>query len=208
MTKADIIRTLHVKDDRVTIAIRELAEKYPSIKKKFVNGKLWMGTEFNLEEAKLIYKKLGRNELEILLIEENWREVPETDVFTIKGTNKFLAEKNCKEKKCCNNCKFLKGKTTKVIPRPYCDVYKKLLDATTIKISETKSRFVNIYEDYCSSYVYAELEQPRRWYKQFAPMNLNQFGKTDFVNGIERKRLDKQRKKNEPITIVTQLGFD
>lgn len=208
MTKTDIIRTLHVDKKRVITAIRELAEEYPNFKKKFINGKLWIRTEFCLEEVKLIYKKLGRNELEILLMEENWQDVSETDVFTIKGTNKFLAEENCKEKKCCNNCKFLKGKTTKIMPRPYCDVYKKLLDITTIKISETKSRIVNIYEDYCSSYVSAELEQPRRWYKQFAPMNLNQFGKTNFINGIERKRLDKQRKQNEPITIVTQLGFD
>lgn len=208
MRRKEIIESLRVDKKKVTAILKDLAKEYPSFQKKYVNGKLRAGTEFNFEETKLIYKRLGRNELELLLLKENWQEVSENDIYTIKGTNKFLTEENCIDKKCCNNCKFLKGKITKAIARPYCSVYEKLLDVAKVKIGKTKSKNINIYEDYCSSYVQKENNEIRRWYKKNAPMNLNQYGKTDSVNGIKRDRLDKKRKRNEPITIVTCLGFD
>jgi hypothetical protein len=200
MKESEIVHLLKVWDKSVNKAIKAAAEYTPSIKSKFVDGKLWFGTEFNLEETKIIFKELHRNELELILLEENWKEVPEKDIYTIKGTLEYL--KKFEENpfiKCCNTCKYLKGLvTTTIMPRPYCSLYEKFL----------YSMPANVYEDYCSSYTYVKLPKARQWYKDNAPSNLNQYGETDTVNGVERSKLNYQRKREEPIRLVNQVGFD
>lgn len=208
MTESEIIRNLKLGTTTVTEAIKRAAEKTPSIKKKYIDGKLWCCTQFNLEEAKAIYKELGCNELQLTLLEENWIEKPATDVYTITGTNKAIIENNL-TKKCCNTCEFLIGKTSSSINlRPYCNLYKKLLDKTVVPITKNKFRKVNVYSDYCVNYSYKKQDKLRMWYKKNAPTNLNQYGRIDTTNGIEQEKLNTHRKRNEPIILVNQIGFD
>lgn len=200
MKEYEIVKLLKVWDKSVRAAIKTAAEYTPSIKSKLVNDEIWYGAEFNLEETKIIFKELHRNELELILLEENWKDAPEKDIYTIKGTLEYL--KKFEEDpliKCCNTCKYLKGKiTTTIMPRPYCSLYGKFLYLIP----------ANVYEDYCSSYTYVKLPKARQWYKDNAPSNLNQYGETNTVNGIERSKLNYQRKKGEPIRLVNQVGFD
>lgn len=208
MTEAEITRNLKLGTTTVVEAIKRVAEQTPSIKKKYIDGKLWCGTQFSLEETKAIYKELGCNELQITLLEENWIEKSPIDVYTITGTNKTIIENNL-TKRCCNTCEFLVGKTSSSINlRPYCKLYNKLLDRVLIPISKSKFRKFNVYDDYCKNYSYKKQDKLRMWYKENAPTNLNQYGKLDTTNGIEQEKLNVQRKRNEPIILVNQVGFD
>ena len=83
MTQTDITRTLHVDEKTVHKAVVTTISKFPRLQKYIVNGKLFCNTQFNLEETIEIYKQLGRNDLEIIVLKENWKEVPETDVKKI-----------------------------------------------------------------------------------------------------------------------------
>lgn len=200
MTQAEIERIFHQEHHKTIDAIKSASEKMQSIKNKYVNGKLWFNTNFNLEETKLICKELGLNELQLILLEENFEDKPDTDVYTIKGTNEYLRkfEQNPKIK-CCNTCKYLVGKVKNFgMPRPFCSLYNKSLTALNAKV----------YEDYCASYTYIKLPKGRQWYKENAPSNLNAFGETTTLNGIDKSKMQKQRKKNEPIIYLNKVGFD
>ena len=167
MTQSEIIKKLGKTKTDIQNALHKLSETIPSIKKKIVDGKLWYD-DFSLEETILIYKELNSNFLQIELLKENWIEKGPTDLITINGTQAFLQKyKNNPKIKCCNTCKYLKGLVNKTImPQPYCSVYECLLTKINAKV----------YEDWCTSYVYAELPKPRQWFKESAPSNLNMFG--------------------------------
>lgn len=199
MTELQIIRNLHKEYSFIIETIRKLSEIMPSIKRKYCNGKLWPGTEFNLKETTAIYKAAGANELQLTLLEENWVDKVSPEVYTIKGTEDYVRKFNENNRiKCCNTCEYLRGKTTdKIIPKPFCSVYEKFL----------RNFNANVYEDYCNSYKYNGLLMPRLWYKDNAPINLNKFGKTDTINGIERSRLNVEKKKGDPVIIVDKVGF-
>lgn len=168
MTETEICKNLRKKQEFVKQAIYKLAETTPSIQKKLFNHKILYNTDFSLEETLLIYKELNANFLQIELLKENWIEKGPSDLITINGTQAFLQKyKNNPKIKCCNTCKYLKGLVNKTImPQPYCSVYECLLTKINAKV----------YEDWCTSYVYAELPKPRQWFKESAPSNLNMFG--------------------------------
>ncbi len=200
MTQAEIIKMFNKQSNDVVAAVRRASEKIPSIKNKYVNGRLWFNTNFNLEETREICKELKLNELQIIYMEENFQERPETDVYTISGTNAFLLEfKKNPTIKCCNTCKFLKGKASmSEMPKPFCSLYNKYLESFDAKV----------YEDYCNSYLYLKLEQPRQWFKDNAPANLDIFGNTNTINGIKRDKMQVHRKRNEPIRYANRVGLD
>ena len=199
MTQIQITRHLKIHSELVVNAIKKLSESIPSIKSKYVNGRLWNGAEFNLEETEAIFKELGANELQIIYMEENWKEPKLTDIYTIKGTQEFLKQFAENPKiQCCNTCSYLKGKASGLkMPKPYCSLYGKLLETFNAKV----------YEDYCSSYTYSNLQKPRQWFKESAPHNLNMYGEVNTINGIENDKLQAERKSNEPVKHVGQIGF-
>lgn len=200
MTQAELSRNYNVHVDKILAATKKTAETMPSIKSKFINGKLWCNTQFNLEETKAICTELGFNKLQLILLEENFKEVPETDVITIRGTKAYLKEfeKNPKIQ-CCNTCEYLKGKCSdNGMPKPFCSLYNRYLN----------SMKANVYEDWCSSYTYIKLPKARQWFKDNAPHNLNMYGEVNTINGIDKSKLQVQRKRNEPVIIVNKIGFD
>lgn len=200
MTLDEIAKKLKLRNDTVIKAVKSLCEKDINFRNRFVIDKIYFKSEFSLEETKRIYKELGCNLLQITTLEETWKGDKLIDVFTIKGTQNFLEEyKKNPKKSCCNNCKYLKGCSVEglLMPQPYCSVYQRLLKDINAKV----------YEDWCSSYVYANLPKPRQWYKENAPVNLNMYGETNTVNGINREELNKTRESNEKIKIVNKVGF-
>jgi len=202
MTQTEITEALHDNFPVVHKAILKVAERMPSIKEKFYDGKLPCNCHFTLEECEEIYKELDANPLEMIYLRENFKE-EYTDVYEISGTHKFLADyKKDQNIKCCNTCKFCVGKTSEnsFIPKPYCKVYGKFLSSFNAKV----------YEDYCSSYAKTKLPKPRMWYKNNAPINLNPFGETDTINGIKKEKMYEAKKRSVPNTIirVNQVGFD
>lgn len=199
MTSAEISKHLKLAQCTVSQAVKRAAEYTESIKKKFVNGSLWFCTEFTLEETKIIFKELNATDFQIILMEENWKETVETDVITIKGTNRFLSDfEKDPYIQCCNTCKYLVGKVTTKMPRPFCSLYNKFLESFN----------ANVYEDWCSSYCYLELPKARRWYKDNAPINLNMFGEIGTINGINNEDLQKHRRNGDPVIHVNQIDFD
>ena len=199
MTSAQISKTTHIHDSLVAQAIERASEYTPSIASKYVNGRLWFATEFNLEETKTILKELKCSRLMAIYIEENWKETAETDVITIKGTNKFVEDwKKNPHIQCCNTCKYICGKVAGYkMPQPFCKVYNTYLYK------------YNVYEDYCSSYKYLELPKPRKWFKENAPTNLNMYGETDTVNGVKKEEfVSGEEWGNRPVELVNQVGFD
>lgn len=199
MTQTDITRTLHVDEKTVHKAVVTTISKFPRLQKYIVNGKLFCNTQFNLEETIEIYKQLGRNDLEIIVLKENWKEVPETDVITIKGTLEFIKRFNADPTiKCCNTCKYLKGKAlNSKMPKPYCSLYKMLLESMNAKV----------YEDWCSSYSYIKFTKPRQWFNERAPHNLNVFGDTNTVNGIDKSQFKTERSVKDTVVLVNEVGF-
>ena len=202
MTQKDIINTLHKTNLLVHEAIEKVAERVPSIKAKFYDGRLPSNTHFTLVECEEIYKELNANPLQLIFLRENFKE-GYTDVYEINGTHKFLEEyKNNPNIKCCNTCKYCIGMTSSshIVPHPYCEVYKAYLSSFDAKV----------YEDWCSSYLKAKLPKPRQWFKDNAPINLNSFGETDTINGIEKSKMYAAKQRSVPNTIVrvNQVGFD
>lgn len=200
MTQAEISRTFNIDNQKIIQAIKKVSEKLPSVKSKYINGKLWYNTQFNLEETKEICKELQLNELQLIILEENFQEVPETDVYTIKGTKAYLEKfKKNPKIRCCNTCEYLKGKCYNIsMPKPYCSLYGKLLENMN----------ANVYEDYCNSYTYIKLPKARQWFKENAPYNLNMYGETNTINGIDKSKMQVQRKRNDPVIILNKIGFD
>lgn len=199
MTQAQMTRILKKRDSDILEAIQKAAEYTPSIAKKFINGRLWYNTQFTLSETKAILKELHCSKLQCIYIEENFQEVPETDVYTIKGTNKFVMDwKKNPHIQCCNTCKYICGKVAGYkMPQPFCKVYNTYLYK------------YNVYEDYCSSYEYLELPKPRKWFKENAARNLNMYGETDTVNGVKKEEfVSGEEWGNRPVELVNQVGFD
>ena len=202
MTQKDIMKALHENNLVIHEAIIKVSERMSSVRSKLINGKLYCNTHFTLEECIEIYKEAGADELQLLYLKENFKE-GYNDVYEISGTHKFLEEyKKNPDIICCNTCKFCKGKTTidNPVPKPYCDVYEKLLSSFKAKV----------YEDFCSSYLKANLPKPRQWFKDNAPINLNIYGDTDTINGIKKEKMYEAKKRSVPNTIikVNQVGFD
>ena len=201
MTLTDIEKLLGLYHHRPIDAAKEVMEELPSLKAKTYNGKLYMNSHLSWEEVEAICKKMKLNELQIMYLKEHYEDKPDPDIYEIPGTHKFL-EKKKKEPniKCCNTCKYLLGITgTYKMPQPYCKVYNKRLASFNAKV----------YEDWCSSYLKTDLQKPRQWFKENAPINLNMFGETGTTNGIENSRL-MNSKRSVPNTIVrvNQVGFD
>lgn len=199
MTSSKLERITKIRHGNIVDAIAECAKTIPSIASKYVNGRLWFATEFNLDEIKAICKQLKCSKLQIIYIEENWKEEPETDIITIKGTNKFVEDwKKNPHIQCCNTCKHICGKVAGYkMPQPFCKVYNIYLYK------------YNVYEDYCSSYEYLSLPKPRKWFKENAPANLNMFGETDTVNGVKKEEfVSGEEWGNRPAELVNQVGFD
>ena len=84
------------------------------------------------------------------------------------------------------------------MPKPYCSLYRKYVHSFN----------ADVYNDYCSSYTYIKLPKGRQWFKENAPSNLNMYGEISTVNGIDRSKMQKQRKQNEPIVYLNRVGFD
>lgn len=204
MTQKEIIHALDLNKSYTISVIRKVAERMPSLKAKYYNGVLPPNTHFSLEETIEIYKELGANPLQIQFMKENFVEVKkeQKDVYTMNGTMKFLEQyKKDPNIKCCNTCKYLIGMTGRFkMPKPYCKVYEKLLMDFNAKV----------YEDWCSSYCKADLPKPRQWFKDCAPINLNIYGETNTINGIEKEKMYEAKKRSVPNTIVrvNQVGFD
>ena len=201
MTLTDIEKLLGLYHHRPIDAAKEVMEELPSLKAKTYNGKLYMNSHLSWEEVEAICKKMKLNELQIMYLKEHYEDKPDPDIYEIPGTHKFLEEyKKDPNIKCCNTCKYLLGITGAYkMPQPYCKVYNKRLASFNAKV----------YEDWCSSYLKTDLQKPRQWFKENAPINLNMFGETGTTNGIENSRL-MNSKRSVPNTIVrvNQVGFD
>lgn len=201
MTQTDIMKALHENNLIVHDAVVKVSERVPSVKSKFYDGKLPCNTHFTLAECEEIYKELGANQLQLIYLRENFKE-EYSDVYEITGTHKFLEEyKKDPNIKCCNTCKYLLGMTgSHKMPQPYCKVYQKYLESFDAKV----------YEDWCSSYLKVNLPKPRQWFKESAPINLNMYGETNTINGIEKEKMYAAKKRSVPNTIVrvNQVGFD
>ena len=188
---------------KVNEAVSKAAEKLPSLKEKFVDGKVPCHTTLSLPEVEEIYKQLDANPLELIYLKENFKQPEEErDVYEIKGTHDFLDEYAVNPKiKCCNTCKHLCGVTNKsMMPKPYCKVYEDYISNFNAKV----------YEDYCSSYCRILLPKPRQWFKENAPINLNMYGDTDTINGIKKEKMYEAKTRSVPNTVVrvNQIGFD
>ena len=201
MTHSELKRLLNIRTEKLTPAIKECAKTIPSIAEKFIDGNIYVGSQFNLTEIKAILDKLKMPKIAYHYIEENYKDMPDVDIITIRGTNEFIENfKSNKYIQCCNTCKYLKGmKEAFGMPKPFCNVYKNYL----YKFK------ANVYKDYCTSYEYIELPKPRKWYKDNAPKNLNIFGDTNTVNGIDKNIfLSGEECKGKPVELVNQVGFD
>ena len=201
MTLTDIERLLKIWHHRPIEAAKEVAEQLPSLKAKTYNGKLYMNAHLSWEEVEAICKKMNCNELQILYVKEHFTEMPAPDIYEIPGTHKFLEEyKKDPKIKCCNTCKYLLGITGAYkMPQPYCKIYEKRLASFDAKV----------YEDWCSSYLPADLPKPRQWFKENAPINLNMYGETGTVNGIDKSKLmNSERSVKGVVVRVNQIGFD
>jgi hypothetical protein len=85
------------------------------------------------------------------------------------------------------------------MPQPYCKVYEKYLASFDAKV----------YEDWCTSYLKTNLPKPRQWYKDNAPINLNMYGETNTINGINiSKMMNTERSVKGVVVRVDQVGFD
>lgn len=201
MTITDISKLLNIPLFKISPKIKELSESMPSLAAKYYRGQLYLNSHFSLEEIDAICKKLELNELQITYLHENFKEMPSPDIYEIPGTHKFLESyKKDPNIKCCNTCKFLIGVTgSHKMPQPHCKVYGKLLETFDAKV----------YEDWCSSYLRANLPKPRQWFKDTAPINLNMYGETGTINGIDNsKMMNTERSVKGVVTRVNQVGFD
>ena len=201
MTLTDIEKLLGIGHHRPIDAAKEVMEELPSLKAKTYNGKLHMRSHLTWEEVEAICHKMHLNELQIMYLKEHYTDMPDPDIFEIPGTHKFLEEyKKDPNIKCCNTCKFLLGMTgSHKMPQPYCKVYEKYLASFDAKV----------YEDWCSSYLKANLPKPRQWFKENAPMNLNMYGETGTINGIDNSKLmNSERSVKGVVVRVNQVGFD
>lgn len=201
MTITELSRIIDIPLFKLSPIVKELSKTLPSLAAKYYNGSLFPYSHFSLEEIDAICKKLELNELQVLYLHENFKEEPAPDIYEIPGTHKFLEEyKKNPNIKCCNTCKFLLGMTgNHKMPQPYCKVYEKYLESFDAKV----------YEDWCSSYLKTKLPKPRQWYKENAPINLNMFGETGTVNGIDNSKLmNSERSVKGVVVRVNQVGFD
>lgn len=201
MTITDISQLLDIPLFKLSPKIKELSESMPSLAAKYRRGQLYPNSHFSLEELDAICEKLELNKLQITYLHENFEEKPSPDIYEIPGTHKFLEEyKKDPDIKCCNTCAYLLGVTgSRKMPQPYCKVYEKLLESFNAKV----------YEDWCSSYLKAKLPKPRQWYKETAPINLNMYGETGTINGIDNsKMMNSERSIKGVVVRVNQVGFD
>ena len=201
MTITELSKLLDMSMSKISPKIKELSKDLPSLAAKYYNGQLYPHCNFSREEINAICDKLNLNSLQRLYVLEHFKEKPAPDIYEIKGTHKFLEEyKLNPDIKCCNTCKYLIGVTaSNCKPQPYCKVYNKLLESFNAKV----------YEDWCASYLNAKLPKPRIWYKENAPINLNMYGETNTVNGIEMsKMMNTERSVKGVIVRVNQVGFD
>ena len=201
MTLNDIEKILGIWHHRPIDAVKALVDKMPSLKAKTYNGKLYKESHLSWEEVETISLQMNLNELQIMLLKEHYKDKPYPDIYEIPGTHKFLKEyKTNPDIKCCNTCKFLIGMTgSHKMPQPYCKVYEKYLASFDAKV----------YEDWCSSYLKANLSKPRQWYKENAPINLNMYGETGTINGIDNsKMMNTERSIKGVVVRVNQVGFD
>ena len=201
MTLTDIEKILGIWHHRPIDAVKALVDKMPSLKAKTYNGKLYKESHLSWEEVEVISHQMNLNELQIMLLKEHYKDKPDPDIYEIQGTHKFLKEyKTNPDIKCCNTCKFLIGMTgSHKMPKPYCKVYEKYLASIDAKV----------YEYWCSSYLKANLPKPRQWYKENAPINLNMYGETGTINGIDNsKMMNTERSIKGVVVRVNQVGFD
>lgn len=198
MTRLELQKIFNLNFYEIKDIITQAGEIEKSIAKKMKTISL-PNTNFTIKECRVIADCAKANELMRIYIEENCTERIDPDGFKLKGSNDFLQKwKNKHNIRCCNTCSGLTGRKREQdnMSRPYCTVYHRYLENFNAKV----------YEDYCSSYLYNHYEKPRVWFKQNAPINLNQFGETDTVNGIKLSEF-KDRKNNEPINIIGDIGF-
>lgn len=201
MTITDLSRLINLPLAKLSSIVRQVAEDIPTLSAKYYNGTMFHGSHFSLEEIQAICKKLKLNNLQEIYVMEHFEEQPAPDIYEIPGTHKFLEEyKKNSNIKCCNTCEFLIGKTgTHNMPQPYCEVYEKYLICFNAKV----------YEDWCSSYLKTKLTKPRQWFRENAPRNLNMFGETGTINGIENsKMMNSERSVKGVVSRVNQIGFD
>lgn len=197
MTLKELSNITDIPTAKLKPVVRELAATIPSFSSKFHDGLLYTDAQYNIEEINAICDKFNLNELQKIYIRENYKEQPEKDIYEIDGTHAYLKNPDIK---CCNTCKFLLGVTGKYkMPQPFCKVYNMYL----------KSFNAKVYEDYCTSYLKANLPKPRQWFKENAPINLNMYGETGTINGIDNsKMMNTERSVKGVITRVNQVGFD
>ena len=201
MTITDISILLDIPLFKISPKVKELSESMPSLAAKYYKGQLYPNSHFSLEEVEAICEKLELNNLQKIYIHENFKEMPSPDIYEIPGTHKFLEEyKKNQDIQCCNTCAYLLGVTgSHKMPQPYCKVYEKYLESFNAKV----------YEDWCSSYLKAKLPKPRQWYKETAPVNLNMYGETGTINGIDNsKMMNTERSIKGVVVRVNQVGFD
>lgn len=201
MTSAELERLLNIPKKDITDAAREVSKTMPSLAAKYYKGQLFQNSHFSLDEINAIAKVLNLNEIQLIYLHEHFTEKPSPDIYEIQGTHKFLEKfKKDPKIKCCNTCKFLLGVTgSHKMPQPYCKVYEKYLASFNAKV----------YEDWCSSYLYTKLPKARQWFKDNAPINLNMYGETGTINGIDNsKMMNSERSVKGVVTRVNQVGFD
>lgn len=201
MTITELEKILRIDRHKVDAATREVAAKLPSLSAKIHNNKLYRGSNLTLEEIDAICEIVNCNPLQLQFIHEQFKAGPAPDIYEIRGTHQFLeGYKRNPKIKCCNTCKHLCGMTgNNKMPQPYCKAYDDYLRKLDAKV----------YEDWCSSYIYIELPKPRQWFKENAPINLNIYGETGTINGIDNsKMMNKERSIKGVVTRVNQVGFD
>ena len=201
MTLTELSKLLDIPWYVISPKVKELSETMPSHAAKYYKGQLFPNSHFSLEEIDAICEKLELNPLQKIYVHENFKEMPSPDIYEIYGTHKFLEEyKKNPDIKCCNTCKYLIGVTgAHKKPQPFCKVYNKLLESFDAKV----------YEDWCSSYLKVNLPKPRQWYKDNAPINLNMYGETNTINGINiSKMMNTERSVKGVVVRVDQVGFD
>ena len=201
MTITELSSLIDIPLWKLSPLVKEVSKTLPSLAAKYYNGNLFPYSHFSEEEINVLCDKLELNELQKIYIKENFKEEPAPDIYEIQGTHRFLTEfKNNPNFKCCNTCKYLMGVTgSHKMPQPYCKIYKKFLASFNAKV----------YEDWCSSYLKTNLPKPRQWYKENAPVNLNKFGETGTINGIDNsKMMNTERSVKGVVIRVNQVGFD
>lgn len=201
MTLTELSRLLNLSMYKVSPKVKELSKDLPSLAAKYRDGQIYTNSHFSRDEINAICDKLELNPIQKIYVLEHFKDMPQPDIYEIYGTHKFLEEyKSNPNIKCCNTCKYLQGVTgSHKMPQPYCKVYEKYLESFNAKV----------YEDWCSSYLKANLPKPRQWFRETAPINLNMYGETGTINGIDNsKMMNTERSVKGVVTRVNQVGFD